>query len=77
MRENIHKALNLPLNRPYFRRIDRFDFLKVNNSSDESSNYLVNPHLNVKASGGKRYNIIKTSFKINLKLYSTFFSSKW
>lgn len=48
-RKDIHKTLELPLDRPLLRRIDEFKFQSDNN--DLTLKYLQNPHINAKPSG--------------------------
>ncbi len=51
IRKEIHASLDLPLDRPILRRIDKFNFEFVSNGSDDlSSKYLLNPHTSVKPS---------------------------
>ena len=51
IRKEIHASLDLPLDRPILRRIDKFNFEFLSNGSDDlSSKYLLNPHTSVKPS---------------------------
>lgn len=54
VRENIHKTLNLPLTKPFFRRLDSFKFTiekeEINSVGDGN---LLNPHLEIKSNGIK------------------------
>ncbi len=57
----MHRSLDLPLDRPYFRREDAFEFNQKNKVSTHS-NHLENPHLHVKPSGGNSFNWFLLSF---------------
>lgn len=57
MRKNIHRLLDLPLEKPLLRRIDTFQFSQSQDKQDAAdrfSKYLQNPHLSAKISNGKK-----------------------
>ncbi len=59
MRKEIHKILELPLDRPYLRRNWAFEFKEnVTQISDLESRYLINPHLSAKPSNRNIENIL-------------------
>jgi Ufm1-specific protease 2 len=52
LRKNIHDSFSIPLDKPYFRRVDAFQFSSTNKSPAEiNSAYLRNPHTSAKPSG--------------------------
>jgi hypothetical protein len=56
MRKNIHRLLDLTLEKPLLRRIDAFQFsqsLDNQDSASQFSKYLQNPHISAKPSNGR------------------------
>ncbi len=56
MRKNVHRLLDLTLEKPLLRKIDAFQFAQSLDSQDSASQfskYLQNPHLSAKPSNGK------------------------
>jgi len=57
MRKNVHRLLDLTLEKPLLRRIDVFQFSQSTDKQDvenQFSKYLQNPHLSAKPSNGKK-----------------------
>ena len=55
LRKNVHRLLDLSMERPLLRRIDSFQFMQSLDKPDVSiqfSKYLQNPHLSAKPSNG-------------------------